>query len=721
MKKYLLLFAALAFLGAGCKKFNTNEHYVPAEGISLDQDHLTILVGEDARLIATVSPTNTTNKTVLWKSSNESAATVEDGVVKGLRRGGTRITASTVSPSISVDCEVDVVTEKIPLTSIAVTPAVSAIRSGQKVQLYVSRTPSNSTSHHFIWTSSNDRIAVVDANGLVTGFANGEVTITAISKDDEGIEAQATVRVVTPCEEIQITQPDPTPMDLGPDETIKIKYKLIPEDSRDLVTFKVEQGDRSVIEVASDGTVKGKAYSSQVCKIRVSSQADPSIYTDVEFKTYDYPNGIEMFHKGYSERLTQYVGAGRNQTFTLRIQNKSQVKPGTKIVMVGPDNFNLHAQLNSEGTEMTVGASQYASTSTSSSYVNVNVTVHAGGKEFKLPFKISKYDPFYPKPGDLIYYGTSNYKLQTADGGFRGDGIFENPATTMPNYANLKLGIIAHLGSEALSEDPFAASLNMPGLDGSGLHGIAIPFNTDFVCRKEDPYAFSGSDYSNSCWRTIPDPSEGDEMFCQDRRSIAGHESPNISNFDVSRLVYGSASSQKRLAFHNTVGLLYYNLASGDSYRIHQILYVTSPEAHAKYHGGANNIRYTVSSHFYYGHSASNSNINYSAPLGTAPGNKRTTPWCLPTSTDLLTIFAETSSISGVQSKVVKEKFDVFYRSVRLFSGNNKAYYANNVYWTSQEVDANSAVSFSATDQGAVTIAYEDKRVWHKCLPVFYF
>ena len=720
MKKYLLLCAALAFLGAGCKKFSTDEHYVQADGISLDQDHLTILIGEDARLIATVSPANASNKTVTWKSSNESAATVEDGVVKGLRRGGTRITASTVSLAFSAVCEVDVVTERIPLTSIAVTPALSAIKAGQTVQLYVSRTPGNSTSHHFHWTSSDGRIATVDANGLVTGVSNGEVVITAASEDDEGIDAQATVRVVTPCEAIQITQPASTPMDLAPDETCRIKYKLVPEDSRDLVSFKVEQGDRSVIEVAADGTVKGKAYSSQVCKIRVSSQADPSIYTDVEFKTYDYPSGIEMYHQGYSERLTQYVGAGHNQVLTLRIQNKSQVKPGTKIIMIGPDNFNLHAQLNSEGTEMTVGASQYASTSTSSSYVTVNVEVDAGGKEFKLPFKISKYDPFYPKPGDLIYYGTSNYKLQTADGGFRGEGIFESPATTMPSYGNIKLGIIAHLGDEALSEDPLAAGLNLPGLDGSGLHGIAIPFNTDFVCRKETPYAYVGSDFSNGCWSTIPDPSEGDEMFCQDRRSVTAH-APSLSGFDAGKLVYGSSGSQKRLAFHNTVGLVYYNIDSGDSYRVHQALYVTSPEAHGMYNGSYSDSRYSVSSHFYYGHSAGNSDLNYSAPLGTAPEKKKITPWCLPTSTDLLTIFAETASISGVQSKVVKEKFDVFYKSVRQFSGNNKAYYANNVYWTSQESDANNAVSFSATDQGVVTISYEDKHVWHKCLPMFYF
>lgn len=52
-------------------------------------------------LSATVTPANATNKTVIWRSSNTSVATVSNGTVTGVSEGGATITASCGSASAS--------------------------------------------------------------------------------------------------------------------------------------------------------------------------------------------------------------------------------------------------------------------------------------------------------------------------------------------------------------------------------------------------------------------------------------------------------------------------------------------------------------------------------------------------------------------------------------------------------------------------------------------
>ena len=69
---------------------------VLADSISLNNDVLSLKIGKSEQLIATILPSNTTNKTLLWESSNEAVATVNNnGLVEILSEGVTTISAST--------------------------------------------------------------------------------------------------------------------------------------------------------------------------------------------------------------------------------------------------------------------------------------------------------------------------------------------------------------------------------------------------------------------------------------------------------------------------------------------------------------------------------------------------------------------------------------------------------------------------------------------------
>ena len=64
-------------------------------GVTLDNSTLDIGVGDTATLTATVTPDNATDKTVTWTSSDDTVATVENGVVTGVKAGTATITATT--------------------------------------------------------------------------------------------------------------------------------------------------------------------------------------------------------------------------------------------------------------------------------------------------------------------------------------------------------------------------------------------------------------------------------------------------------------------------------------------------------------------------------------------------------------------------------------------------------------------------------------------------
>ena len=66
---------------------------VPVSSVSLNYSSLTLTEGDSFTLTATVSPSNATNKTVTWSSSNTSVATVSKGTVKAVAAGTATITA----------------------------------------------------------------------------------------------------------------------------------------------------------------------------------------------------------------------------------------------------------------------------------------------------------------------------------------------------------------------------------------------------------------------------------------------------------------------------------------------------------------------------------------------------------------------------------------------------------------------------------------------------
>ncbi len=157
-------------------------------GVTLGKTSLTLTTGQTAALTTTISPSNATNKSVTWSSSNTAVATVDaNGKVTAKSTGNATITVKTVSGAKTATCAVTVKNPIVAVTGISITQNSEKIYldayAREKKQLTCNVQPSNATNKSVTWASSNTGIATVDANGNITAVNPGVVTITAKTSD----------------------------------------------------------------------------------------------------------------------------------------------------------------------------------------------------------------------------------------------------------------------------------------------------------------------------------------------------------------------------------------------------------------------------------------------------------------------------------------------------------------------------------------------------------
>lgn len=157
---------------------------VEATEVTLDATEKEVLVGETFTLVATVAPENTTDKTVVWSSSDENVVTVDsEGNVEAVGVGQATVTAACGNATGS--CAVTV--KPIEATEVTVEPSEIVAVEGETVPLTATVLPNNTTDKSVVWTSGDETVATVDENGLVTILKAGECDITATCGNAAGI------------------------------------------------------------------------------------------------------------------------------------------------------------------------------------------------------------------------------------------------------------------------------------------------------------------------------------------------------------------------------------------------------------------------------------------------------------------------------------------------------------------------------------------------------
>lgn len=88
---------------------NSSDDNIVVTGVTLDQETMTLTVGDTTgTLKATIEPDDATNQDITWSSSDDSVATVADGVVTPVTAGTATITVTTEDGSKEATCTVTV-------------------------------------------------------------------------------------------------------------------------------------------------------------------------------------------------------------------------------------------------------------------------------------------------------------------------------------------------------------------------------------------------------------------------------------------------------------------------------------------------------------------------------------------------------------------------------------------------------------------------------------
>ena len=165
-----------------------------AEEITLDKQELTVDIGRNAVLKATVLPKDTNNKKVVWSSSDERIATVDkQGRIKAVALGDCEITCA--SEEVGTVQAKAVVHVQQPVKKVAFDPA-PAVYNEETAQLTWTVEPADATNPKLTFASSNEKILTVDENGVVTGVSGGEATVTATTTDGSRRQAKVKVKVM---------------------------------------------------------------------------------------------------------------------------------------------------------------------------------------------------------------------------------------------------------------------------------------------------------------------------------------------------------------------------------------------------------------------------------------------------------------------------------------------------------------------------------------------
>ncbi len=150
-----------------------------------------VQVSKMLNLQVTYTPTNAT-KGLTWTSSDEAIATVNNGIVKGIKEGEVTITATS---TIDANIKATIVIKVIPTQEVVVIKPESITLNGEEevevgysIRLSATVLP-DGADNTIRWESTKPEIATIDEKGIVTGVSEGTTYIIAYSVADETVKS----------------------------------------------------------------------------------------------------------------------------------------------------------------------------------------------------------------------------------------------------------------------------------------------------------------------------------------------------------------------------------------------------------------------------------------------------------------------------------------------------------------------------------------------------
>ena len=272
-------------------------------GGNSDLPVLVLSVKKGVQLQTTVKPQSLRNKKVTLTAEDPEILRVQGSTVTGLKAGETLLTiASEADPQAALSLRVVVVQ---PVTRLSLRASEKSVAVGGTIQLTADAQPESATRKQVVWTSADERIATVDAEGRVTGVKKGTARIVATAADGSKTRANISVQVTQNAEEIQL---DRTEITVDVKRTAVLKATVLPKNANDRSVV-WSSSDESIATVNRQGRVTGVALGD--CEIICASssgnvQARATVHVQQPVKSVVF-DSAPFVYVNESARLTWHV------------------------------------------------------------------------------------------------------------------------------------------------------------------------------------------------------------------------------------------------------------------------------------------------------------------------------------------------------------------------------------------------------------------------------
>jgi len=169
------------------------------ELVKFKKPEYSVVAGKSIKFLATVKPDNTNNKKLVWTSSDESIAKVDQtGKVTTKAIGDVTITATCAADENIYN---SVILHSVnPIKSLSFAQTVYDTSVGGVIRLEPIITPADASHTRLNYEVRNRQVCSVDENGVITTTRGGITTVTATTTDGTNRSATVTVRSIVPIE-----------------------------------------------------------------------------------------------------------------------------------------------------------------------------------------------------------------------------------------------------------------------------------------------------------------------------------------------------------------------------------------------------------------------------------------------------------------------------------------------------------------------------------------
>lgn len=296
-------------------------------GVALDKNELILSTsGEPQRLTYSIFGEGINDGDLVWISENEDIATVDDtGLVTPKKAGRTVVSIKTADSSFKADCAVTVLQAAQDITIDKA--SLSLLSGGKNGELTAKLLPETAVKRQIKWTSSDENVATVSSNGIVTPISVGETIITAAAADNEKLTASCNVTVAEMAEpqSISLDKENVSLPKLG--ATTVVNANIQPSNADDRINW--TSSDEKIAKVYDGVIVAGNVGTAEItvttsngktAKCTVTVTEDKQLITNDRFYTdtdgnilysqgggiFKFPNDDKYYWYGvrYKEAVT---------------------------------------------------------------------------------------------------------------------------------------------------------------------------------------------------------------------------------------------------------------------------------------------------------------------------------------------------------------------------------------------------------------------------------